>query len=118
MEIGEVRSAAMLPEWQRRICECRNSGQPVKKWCEDHHISVKTYYRWERLCIAQATSKTEESSALNLVRIQPEVLPTAEIASSVMLQHITIRSGDVSIELANGASADQIAQLVKALNHA
>lgn len=118
MEIGEVRRAAKLPEWQRRICECRNSGQPVKRWCEEHHISVKTYYRWERLCIAQATSKTKDSSALSLIRIEPEALPTAETASSAILQHITIRSGDVSIELANGTSADQIAQLVKALNHA
>jgi len=52
------------------------------------------------------------------MRIESEALRAAENASSTMQQHITIRSGDVSIELANGTPADQIAQLVRALNHA
>ncbi len=40
METGEARRAAKIPEWQQRVCECRNSGQPVKRWCEEHHRPI------------------------------------------------------------------------------
>ena len=118
MDICGIRHVAKLSEWQQRICEWRSSGQPVKKWCEDHHISVKSYYRWKRLCIAQATNQAVENSvAGKLMRIEPAALESAE-RHSAQPQNIIIRCGDVSVELSSGISTDQIVQPVKVLNNA
>jgi hypothetical protein len=49
-----VKHMARLSEWKERIIDCRNSGQPVQAWCERNGINPKTYYRWERLLMAEA----------------------------------------------------------------
>lgn len=87
-------------------------------------LSVQTYYRWEKRCIAQATDMTESrESAISLVRVEPESLPTAHplypsTPAAPEAKPVTIRMGEVSIELPPGTEAEQIAQLVRALNHA
>lgn len=124
MGIHEIQQAAKQQEWQERICECRNSGQPVRRWCTEHGISVQTYYRWEKRCITQATGMPESSaSAISLVRVEAESLPTAPplypcLPAVPEAKSVTIRMGEVSIELPAGTEAEQIARLVRALNHA
>ena len=54
MDVRAIKHAAKLSEWSERIRLCRSSGVPVKSWCEENGISVKSYYRWERLYIAEA----------------------------------------------------------------
>lgn len=49
-----VKHMARLSEWKERIVDCRNSGQAVQAWCEQNGINPKTYYRWERLLMAEA----------------------------------------------------------------
>ena len=49
-----VKHMARLSEWKERIFVCRNSGQPVLAWCGQNGINPKTYYRWERLLMAEA----------------------------------------------------------------
>ena len=39
----------------------------MKKWCEEHHVSVKIYYRWKRLYIAQAASQTKGSNSAGIL---------------------------------------------------
>ena len=52
--VRAVKHMARLSEWKERIIVCRNSGQPVQRWCEQSGINPKTYYRWERLLMAEA----------------------------------------------------------------
>ena len=78
MDICEVKRAAKLAEWRQRICECRNSGQTVRSWCEEHHIASKTYYRWERLCILQASGEMTQKESVGLTRVEPDRLPAGE----------------------------------------
>mgnify|MGYP000957927475 FL=1 len=52
--VRAVKHMARLSEWKERIIVCRNSGQPVQRWCEQNGINPKTYYRWERLLMAEA----------------------------------------------------------------
>ncbi len=122
MGIQEIKQEARLREWQERIWECRNSGQPVRRWCSEHNISVQTYYRWEKRCITQAAGMADSSTAaVRLIKIAPESLPTARTpypGTPTTPQSVTIRMGKVSIELLSGTDAEQIAQLVRALNHA
>lgn len=55
-----VKHMARLSEWKERIVECRNSGQKVQAWCEQNGINPKTYYRWERLLMAEAVKIAAE----------------------------------------------------------
>ena len=55
-----VKHMARLSEWKERIVDCRNSGQAVQVWCEQNGINPKTYYRWERLLMAEAVRIASE----------------------------------------------------------
>ena len=58
--VRAVKHMARLSKWKERIIACRNSGQPVQGWCEQNGINPKTYYRWERLLMAEAVRIADE----------------------------------------------------------
>ena len=61
MEIRTIKHAAKMSEWGKHIRSCRTSGKPVSVWCKEIHINVKSYYRWERLYIAQVAVQMDEA---------------------------------------------------------
>ena len=128
MDVRGIKHAAKLSGWSERIRACRSSGKPVKTWCEENGISIKSYYRWERLYIAEASMQMQlpagqEAEAGALVRIVPEKLPVAraslqsrESGESYGGQGIILRHGGVELELPEGMAIGRIAELVKALS--
>lgn len=128
MDVRGIKHAAKLSEWSERIRVCRSSGIPVKTWCEENGINVKSYYRWERLYIAEASTHVQISAeqgqeAGALVRIEPEKLAVAktslqrrEINKPYSGQGIILRHGEVELELPEGMALDQVVELVKALS--
>ena len=128
MDVRAIKHAAKLSEWSERIRACRSSGVPVKSWCEENGINIKSYYRWERLYIAEASMQMQlragqGSEAGELVRIEPEKLPAArtsvqerEIDKPCGGQGIILRQGGVELELPEGMAIGRIAELVKALS--
>lgn len=128
MDVRAIKHAAKLSEWSERIRACRSSGKQVKTWCEENGISVKSYYRWERLYIAEASMQMQlpagqGSEAGELVRIEPEELPVArtsvqerEIDKPYGGQEIILRHGGVELELPEGMAIGRIAELVKVLS--
>lgn len=81
--VRAVKHMARLSEWKERIIVCRSSGQPVQTWCEQNQISPKTYYRWERLVMAEAVRIAAEHRGC-----EPEGLPgsTADKPSAQAVQ--------------------------------
>ena len=128
MDVRAIKHAAKLSEWSERIRACRSSGKQVKTWCEENGINVKSYYRWERLYIAEASMQMQLPAgqgleAGELVRIEPEELPAArtsvqerEIDKPYGVQGIILRHGGVELELPEGMAIEQVAELVKALS--
>ena len=59
MEQGlqQVNQHSRLVEWGRRAEACRNSGQRVSEWCEEHGIPVSTYYSWQRKVFEAVSAK-------------------------------------------------------------
>lgn len=128
MDVRAIKHATKLSEWSERIRVCRSSGIPVKTWCEENGISIKSYYRWERLYIAEASAhmqipaeQGQEAGAL--VRIEPEKLPVVKPYSQSQEpdkpytgQGIILRHGGVELELPKGMAIGRIAELVKALS--
>ena len=121
MNAWDIRRAAQLPIWQERILKCRNSGKPVRRWCEENQIHIKTYYRWERRCLENATgiSRTEQQIS-PLVKITPDLLPsnqgTQEYSVSNASAELVIHCGCVSMDISSQMPVDKIVALVSALN--
>ena len=128
MDVRTIKHAAKLSEWSERIRACRTSGKPVKTWCEENGINIKSYYRWERLYMAEAAMRIQlpEGQATGtgaLVRIEPEKLSVSresvqepESAGFCSGQGILLRHGAVELEMPEGMAMSRIAELVKALN--
>ena len=127
MDVRAIKHAAKLSEWEERILACRSSGIPVKIWCEENNISIKSYYRWERLYMAEASSRVGNVTQLpegpgQLVRIEPDQLPDKEgaitpvtEAEAASNERITLRYGSMSVEIPAGVKITEIAALMKAL---
>ena len=115
--VQELKLAARMQEWSARIAECRSSGMSVRAWCREQGIAIQTYYHWEKRFITEATqqlSLTAPAQAGMLMRVNPDTLPSGDM--NVIDAGITIRHGASVITLPAGSSAEEVAELVRALN--
>ena len=117
MGVQAMKHAALLQEWSTRIAECRTSGKPVKAWCSEQGIHIKTYYYWEKKFITEAIQQVNLPAPRQvglLMRVNPDAMPDSDVAD--VGSGVTIRHGESIISLPVGSSAEAIADLVKALN--
>ena len=111
MGAWELRHQASLSEWKERVAQCRGSGQTVTRWCQEHGIAKKTYYRWEREIVGIAIEQEGEA--------QPRFaeLPTPRQDQKGSLA-ATVQIGKVRVEVYSGASPEVVAALCQVLSHA
>ena len=127
MDIRAMKHAAKLAEWSEKVQACRSSGLTVREWCEQNHVCVKTYYTWERVYLAEVSKQLASPDRLpaqagQLVRIEPEQLRDEEEISTLALPvqttsnvGITLRYGNMSVEIPAGMEIRQVAELMKAM---
>ena len=120
MDSREVTRQYRLNQWTEIIRECRSSGQTISAWCAEHNINVKSYYYWLRKV------RTAACESLPIIgNGEPQIVPVpmpvqlAKVNSSVQKDssHVILRMGAVTLELHNGASAELIANTLKAMAH-
>ena len=115
MTVTEIKHAAKRQEWQERIMECRNSGEPVQRWCAEQQISVTTYYRWEREIFGRLDKKGKESQALAVAAPEfaaaPAIAPRGASGQTIM----TLRTGTAEIDIYAGAGEREIETVLRAL---
>ena len=122
MNVQELAHAARAAEWQEKIRMCRSSGQSVTCWCAEHQISPKTYYRWERICLAEAAERLGYTGGekQGLIKVNPAELSPASYASHTLpiptAAELVIRCGQVALEINSEMPVTRIAELVSALN--
>ena len=122
MDVRGLSHAKRVSEWEQRIHACRTSSLTVARWCEENQICSKTYYRWERICLEEATQRAGcTGDNRDLVRIKPQMLATESMASNSVVTtaaeaEVVIRCGQASFEIRSGISVAGIAELVVALN--
>ena len=122
MEVRNLTHAARAAEWQERIRMCRSSGMSVTCWCAENRISPKTYYRWERICLAEAAERLGYTGGNNqgLIKVDPAALsPTSHDTYTLPVAtaaELVIRCGQVSLEINSEMPVTRIAELVTALN--
>lgn len=97
-------------QWITMVREQRNSGQTVKSWCKENHISENCfYYRLHRI------RELIENEVPRFIEIhQPDVPVTGNVEP--LKSAAVIRSGKLQIDLDNSASEELIARIVRVLN--
>lgn len=60
MHATEMKHAANLEEWKKRIMACRASGMTVREWCSRNAWSTSTYYRWEPEAFGNLGEQTDQ----------------------------------------------------------
>ena len=114
MTIPEAKRKIRINEWQQLIQEQQQSGLSIRKWCERSNIRETSYYYWLKIIREEALTGTENLSG-QLVRIEPEKLPSAAKTASSH-SGIVIRHGESTIELPEQTPPERLAALVRALN--
>ena len=131
MNANQMKHDANLAAWKQRIMECRASGQPVKKWCEDNNCNPSTYYRWEReifgrikkppgerLEITPASEMLLPDPRHDLVElplVESAIVSPASVVQPSFCPVAVIRIGSMELSLANAVSAKLLRQIKELL---
>lgn len=72
MGVQTVAHEIRLQKWSSIVKECRSSGKPIKDWCAENNINLKTYYYWQKL-VCQDTCK--EISLTSAQKLKQDLKP-------------------------------------------
>ena len=107
-------------EWDEIIRQCKSSGLSDHQWCEDHGIAISTYYRRLRLFRDIRPEQTLPAKTKQNIQELHSVVPLtlmdelpAKEQTSYHETAASIRVGDVTIDLYNGAGQEMIASLLE-----
>ena len=110
-----------LQHWRQIVTDCRSSGQPIKDWCKEHQINVKTYYHWqkrvyEETCqtICSKPEKTPEIAQTHQIPVFAEVAQPLRQKENIAL---TIEKSGLLIHIYEGAASQTISSALSALRH-
>lgn len=119
MTTREATKAYRLNQWTQVICECRNSGQKVKDWCNDNDVDPKKYYYWltqvRKAAIQVLPTTMSDSTIVPVQTAEPEFTSSVSAYSNKTVA--TISFGNIVIELSNHASSELIASILKAIQN-
>ena len=117
-----------LNEWITRFSEQKASGLTVKQWCEQKHLSVRTYNYWKHLLKEEVVEQAFPDIVPSPVPTVPDSNSSLEVTGvSSIRSNCTIRSNQSTIELCiNGfcieidtsVSAEFLSKLLKAMRYA
>lgn len=104
------RQQLNIQKWTGLIRECRQSGLTVTRWCSDNGINPRTYYHWlgKLRSICLEIQKNSPASSAGFVEITSQELPQTGSADM-----ISIRKGDVLIELSSSCDLSTILSVVR-----
>ena len=94
-----------MAEWAQRVSECRSSDLTVRKWCEQHEISEKTYYYWQH----RIWESMNEPRSNQFVQIPVETAAAGQNAA------VRIRINGAEVEILSGTDAATIEAVCRAL---
>ena len=109
------------------MADCRSSGLSVNRWCAEHNIKPKTYYNWQKKVFAamieqqkmlvEAPETRSHFAELPAPVPEPAPVPAAEPRQKNGLI-ASIRVGNASLDIYDGADAEVVAALCRVLSHA
>ena len=144
MNVKEAKSQVQLIEWATQVNECRQSGLPVKRWCKENGVAVKSYYyhlkrvREELLDAYESgnTTQIQRPARLDGTSIAPRSafnacnegeLPSTVNAAAMPVfaalpipqsknAPVTVWLGGYAVDIQNGADDAVVAQVLKVVS--
>ena len=104
-EINHVKNEYRQQRWAELIRQRQESGMTVVGFCEANGLKAKTYYYWLRKLRMRVCEQTVVG--LPMPSEETECLPSSGT--------ITVRSGDITVEIGDGTSEATIRAVVGAL---
>lgn len=123
-------------EWNDIIRRCKQSGLSDRAWCGQNGISTTSFYRYLRKFHAQTGPETgsamipkkELSSVPEVHDVVPLIIMdetpaqqnpriVGDVAGEAVAfrSSIRINSGDISLEIANDADSELVAEIIRSL---
>lgn len=91
-----------LEVWSKRVSDCRSSGMTVQQWCLENGVNSKSYYYWQRKLFEMTVAET--APVFVEMPVHNHCSPAA-----------TISSGELSVDIHQGADSEIICAIVRAL---
>ena len=101
-ELQTMNQQNKLALWAERISACRDSGQGVKAWCQEHGVCEATFYKWQKKLFEMARVQS------GFAEVTPMVHPSADVA-------VTVRISGAEADIHNGADPETIRAAIQAL---
>ena len=126
MTIQRAGRQQNLLAWSQRVADCRSSGLSVNRWCAEHDIKPKTYYNWQKKVFAamieQQKMLVEVTETQSHFAELPAPMPeSASVPAEEPIQKnglaASIRVGNASLDVYEGANAEVVTALCKVLSH-
>jgi len=107
MERGlqRINQQQKLAVWCERVESCRSSGLTVREWCNQNNVSLGSYYKWQKT--VYELSVKDEPKFIE-IPMQNNSKPSIQVIA-------TIPFGDSEIRIYNGAEADTLTALLRAI---
>lgn len=114
MTVQTTKKQYQITQWTQMIKEYRQSGLTVSSWCREQGLRPQTYYyrlRKVREATCQTIAQEQDTTFV------PVMLPASEKCNSTATA-AHVQAGNISVSITNEASAEFIANLLKACSHA
>jgi len=137
LNIKETKRQVQLREWVMQVSACKKSGLPVRQWCQENGVAIKSYYyhlkrvREELLDVMDTENKahmlqqtisdgTSIPARSDLAVRDRNGLPISKTgpvfaALPVPQNHgaaVTVRIGGFAIDIQNGADSAVVEQVL------
>ena len=101
-ELQTMNQQNKLALWAERISACRDSGQGVKAWCQEHGVCEATFYKWQKKLFEMARAQS------GFTEITPMTRPSAEVA-------VTVRIAGAEADIHSGADVETVGMVLRML---
>lgn len=138
MKVQEATEQIKLRGWAMQIDACNQSGLPVKRWCKENGVAVKTYYyhlrrvreemlnaveiantfKPSRLCIPEGGSGTLQTELADQTGSETLMRPKAPVFAALPIPQnkaaaVTVWVGGCAVDIQNGADEMVVEQVLK-----
>jgi transposase-like protein len=118
MKMDKVRKVTReyrASQWAETVKECRNSGQTIRDWCIDNDVSEKSFYYWQRKFREQACQVLEQNTSRTSLALPLFAEVSLEKEEKPKSSAATIRVGEMTAEIHNGADPATIETVIRTL---
>jgi len=112
--IDECTRAIRTQQWVGIVKACNDSGKSRAEWCTENRIGLKKFYYWQNKLKNEAVDKvTKQTESCEIVPLK--IADKVDLNDTTVTSKITIKKSDISIEIADGTTAQTVEMILKVL---